>query len=342
MRDKNRCSLNSANLAIIGALDDFYDVYIQIQNIYNNQRDMFTTNHGEKRTLWPDTWDNMCKKDVRAVCEPLMNRYLPVFVDGHSRIFANAHGFAAFSFLRIKSNDRTTHPIHVKIQMISFEEFLAEFQFAVTRIIHRRIIRDLPKYDFERLFEEVNNHIVSYAQEKNLVQICPAENLEQTNEVLYIYENLQSIACSKYGHNIEVSTFVADFAMGSGKIVLPVHFCVQCKKYFIGRITLSLFENTYGKLLIRKRQYSENADKYADLNEESLLHQLGYNVSDGRTDMERQRLLVTLLNKQKITYLDIVKTIESNIRLSGHKPQAVTKWKRDLTGLEYGLLFSRN
>lgn len=93
---------------------------------------------------------------------------------------------------------------------------------------------------------------------------------------------------------------------------------------------MKLFEKNYGKLLIEKRKLTDAGDTFSAFNPESRLFQLGYNVSDNRTDTERQQLLVALLENKKITYLDIVKCIEQNIRIHTNKPLAMAKWKRDL------------
>lgn len=117
---------------------------------------------------------------------------------------------------------------------------------------------------------------------------------------------------------------------GAERIALPVHYCNQCGKFFIGEITLKLFEKNYGKFLVNKRKLTDAVDAFSAFNEESVLFQLGYNVSDNRTDAERQQFLAALLENQKITYLDMVRCIEQNIRIHTNRPLAIAKWERDL------------
>ena len=60
---------------------------------------------------------------------------------------------------------------------------------------------------------------------------------------------------------------------------------------------------------------SDEEDTFTGFKEESRLFQLGYNVSDGRPDAERQQLLLALLQKKKISYLEMVQCIELNLSL---------------------------
>lgn len=322
-------ALTPVNLAAIGAVDDFYDLYVSIKEIYTAQWEQFIETNGESKTLFWDQWNKLCKKEVRRACEPVMNRYLHIFADGYTKIFANAYGFQVFDFLNIKRQKGRS--LTFDMYFVSFADFLVQLQIAVTRIIHNWKLQDQPKYAFERIQEEINNHILAYVQNNTAVKMLPDEETAQvTQEVLYIYENLSSTNCYINKHPVNEDCFVADFAVGSGKIVLPVHYCQKCKKHFIGRTTLELFEKNYGKLLIQRKQLDETENLFASFNMESYLHQLGYNVSDGRTDRERQTYLVMLLKNNKITYWDMVRCIELNIRTHSNKPVAVEKWKKDL------------
>lgn len=331
MAQKFNWALTPSNVANIGAIDDFYDLYVSIQELYESQRSAFMQEYEGRRLLWPDVWDDLCKMKVRQMCEPIMNKYLCVFADEYTKIFANKYGFDQFSFLRTKVIDKPNQPGAIQVRIISFADFLIEIQYAITRIIHRWKTNSQPKHEFKRVCHEINDHVLSYIHEHTVVNILDEEDSTAiTNAILYIYENLSGISCYLKAHPIVAEKFVADFASGSGKLALPVHYCTKCSKYFIGKTTLALFEKNYGKLLIKRRALSIENDDFSGFNEESRLFQLGYNVSDGRSDAERQNLLVILLEKKYITYLDMTRCIELNIKLHHNKPVAVEKWKRDL------------
>ena len=55
-----------------------------------------------------------------------------------------------------------------------------------------------------------------------------------------------------------------------------------------------------------------------------------YNVSDGKSDEERQALLKYLLEKNYISYFEMARIIEWNISHAQNKPYALPKWKSDL------------
>lgn len=331
MAQKFKWALTPVNVAKIGAIDDFYDLYVAIQELYESQRSLFMEEYGNYRQLWPEKWDELCRVKVRRMCEPIMNKYICLFSDEYDKMFANSYGFQVFSFLHLKSVVSKNQPITIKSQIISFADFLIEFQLAISRIIYRRKTKTQPKYKYERVEQEINDHVFLYVQEHTILDILPKNEPNLiTNAILYVYESLSGTSCYLKTHHIVAEKFVADFASGSGKIALPVHYCTKCNKYFIGKTTLSLFEKNYGKLLIKRRALSVENDDFSGFNVESRLYQLGYNVSDGCSDAERQLLLTTLLDKNYITYLDMTRCIEFNIKIHHDKPVAVEKWKKDL------------
>ncbi|MBE6926933.1 MAG: hypothetical protein E7467_00340 [Ruminococcaceae bacterium] len=315
-------------MAAIGAIDDFYDLYVQVQKIYEEHKESCS---GTMKHLWPDKLDEVCRKDVRKACEPLMNQYLHVFADGYDKIFANAYGFATFSFYNIKGISRADQPGKLVCREISFAEFLIEFQFAVSRVIHSWKTKTQPKYEFDRLYKEINDRVLAYISSNTIVAVLQDEDSTPvTNAILYIYQNLTSTNCYINKHPISETRFIASNTTETERIALPVHYCSKCDKHFIGEITLKLFEKKYGTFLVEKRKLTDADNAFSAFNEESRLFQLGYNVSDNRTDAERQRLLVTLLEKNMMTYFDMVRCIENNIRLHPNRPTAIAKWKRDL------------
>ena len=109
------------------------------------------------------------------------------------------------------------------------------------------------------------------------------------------------------------------------------------KKLLKGEGNINEYEKIYGKMLIMKRKYSEAIDKentFEGFNVESPLHQYGYNVrADGLSELERQKLLIGLIETKRLTYLEICRTIEQSINLLQNSPQyaqAVLKWRKDL------------
>lgn len=332
MASSTKLALNASNLAVLGALDDFYDAYCMIEAIYDKHKEQFYEQNDADKTLWPMDLDKMARKEVRVLCEPLINQYLYLFTQDEKHIFATAYGFQIFSFLHV-----TAIPEQMKFDFryVSFKEFLEYLQTVVARILHNRIIRDKPKYAFERLTVEIDNRINSIAKEKASTCKINATCVEAaTAAPLYLFDVLSSTQCYRQNHPVVPARFVADFANGNGQLILPVHYCNYCNKYFIGTKTLAQFEKDYGKVIVERRKMTDDGDVFSGFRTESKLHQLGYNVIDGNmSEEERRRLLVYLLDHNRISYLDMCSTIEQSIRLfeNSYRHQlAVSKWKSDL------------
>lgn len=325
-------ALNPSNLAVFGALDDFYDVYCAIESVYDKHRRLFAEQNGPEKLLWPMDLDSMARKEVRHLCDPVINKYLYLFTLERESIFATAYGFRAFSYLNVS---HVPKKLKLNIKYISFSEFLEYIQLVVTRILHNWIVKEKPKYAFERLASEINARIESLARAKaSACKVNPSSSSPVTTAPLYLFDVLSSTLCYRNNHPVVPARFVADLANGTGQLILPVHYCNYCGKYFIGTKTLAQFEKDYGKVIVDRRKMSDDDDGFSSFRAESKLHQLGYNVIDGNmSEEDRRKLLVYLLDHKRITYLEICSTIEQNIRLfqfSYRHQLAVTKWKSDL------------
>ena len=326
---KDEWKLTPLALASIGAIDDFYDLYAEVQRIYaivwNEQFEV----RGTSNNYFPEFWDRDARKRVKNACIPIIKKHGTLFLGEKNTkpLFINAEGFKPFSFLKV-----TIRPeFDISVEFKSFADFLIEIQFAVVRSLFIRRGKDNPDLAFGVVFDEINYNITKYTEDHSLVRISPiSDHAEQDIcPVLYIYENLSSVGCRLKGHLIVPTTCVVNFLSGNGEIILPVHYCEDCRKYFIGKTTLKLFEKTYGKFRIKKKKIDANEDPF-NLNKESILFQLGYNVSDGRSEMERQKLLAFLLESRSVSYLEMVRCIEFNIQMHTNHKEAIVKWKRDL------------
>lgn len=344
MSDRFKWALSPTNLALLGALDDFYDVYCSIIDIYNEHANCYYDENGKEKTLTPWALDNLARRDVRKACEPLLNKHLHIFSEKYNRIFANAYGFSAFSFFCVPLSPTNDFVF----KQISFSAFLVEIERAVIRIIYRWKSKETPCYDLENLAKEINSHIENLAKNKRKEYLeNSTEQKATTNATLFLFDRLSSTRCYKSNHPVMPKSFVADLINDRGKIALPVHYCNYCKKYFIGKKTLSLFEKTYGKLFVEKRMACELDNDFTNFRTESKLHRLGYNVIEGdMTKEERQKRLIYLLEHNKISYLEICSTIEQNILMfknSYRHAYAITKWQEDLKFIgDYILATKRN
>lgn len=323
--------LNAYNLAILGALDDFYDVYCTIEFAFEEMiNEYFKTNTYRNLTII-DELNSYTRKIAKKLCEPLFNKYTHLFTDHSGKLHANAYGFQSFRFTYIN----TDVYLRIQIKHISFSMFLNQLQNIIALILHKRIVHEKFYYKIEDSYSDINNRIKSIVSNRTASLLnTNNSHIFTTNEILYIFQTLSSTSCYKNNHPVVPSRFIADFSDGSGKIMLPVHFCYHCQKYFIGKITLSLFEKRFGKFIVQKRRYEEAENSFDNYRLESKLHELGYNVINGEmSDNERQNLLIFLLEHDRISYLEMSSTIEQNITLfrNSYRHQlAVLKWERDL------------
>jgi len=328
-------AFNASNLALLGALDDFYDAYCQIRDLYDAKITECLQELPEGKLLWPDTVDRLLQTSVRKICEPIINKHLDLFTGYPNHIFCTAYGFKTFSFYKLDTPPEDRVRLVLKFKHISFSEFLKEIEFATTRILYNWVKKNVTKYhSLEKMCADIDERIDAKAAKKLRDYRISAITEAPTDAILYLFDNLSSTACYQKNHPIVPAHFVADMVDGSGQVILPVHYCNYCNKYFIGTKTLALFEKCFGKFVVQKKFLAEDSSGFSSFRQESLLHQLGYNVIDGNMgDLDRQNLLAYLLDHGKISYVEICVTIEQNIRLfqNSYRHQlAIAKWKSDL------------
>lgn len=314
---KKWSALTPSNLAILGALDDFYRAYKQCLEAMENSIDR----------------QNQCIKQYRKICEPLLQQYTSLFTALPDRkLHANAFGFANFTmsyFERDKSR-----MLAVVCKAITFTSFLEQIHFAVIKIISRWNNQLQPSYVFNKVEEETNQRILGLVEkQKHRMTLCKSEYIVPTQSPLYLIGNLYGTRCYKEKHKVETRIFGADLYESGEILQIPAHFCTCCKKYFIGKTSFSLLEDFFGWLLVEKRSLSDDAC-FDSFQWESKLHRLGYNVIDGQMcERERRDHLLQILESGKLSYHDICASIEQDINLfqnSLHHQLAVQKWKDDL------------
>ena len=159
------------------------------------------------------------------------------------------------------------------------------------------------------------------------------EPLGVLKEMIIVFENLSAISCNLNSHVVE-SVRVPVPLLGSPELVmLPIHHCTTCDRYFIGCETLKLYEKLYGRLFIRAIREGADSAEFAFFNE-SELHRTGYSVrKDGMATEERQAFLLKLIDNQIMNRFSICRDIEKSIKIFKNRPEyaaAVAKWKEDL------------
>lgn len=337
IRNTKKCVLTPERLLYLGAYDDFYNAYERIDELYSDKYDELRRMNRGLDAL--SMLDESMRKDVRQVCQPLIQNYINFFSPEITKIYANAHGFANFSFLYAEKVKKGI----IEVRHIDFARFLYELEYAVIRIFSRWEDKENFESKYEQVRKETQHHILTTAIEAR--KRCEVQrNIDATDRPLFIYDALNRTSCYQYNHPVVAAGYYADVEGLDHPLLLPVHYCVLCKKYFMGKRSLALFEKKYGTLCAQKRYDLIKNDALFGLQSESKLHALGYNVIEGKmSEADRQKLLISLLESNRITYLEMCATIEQNITMfqnSYRHITAVQKWMADLKYLGQHILMS--
>lgn len=330
-----KCALTSKNLAILGALDDFYGLYFKIYSEFTEAMVEFTKMQMEKTGepydgsiqfhLTPEMENNARKHFI-----PVLNRNVGLFTNEYETFMANKSEFRNFPYYIIRGYSYC---------YATFQEFCQAVEQIYIDMIYKWKKQINPNVRIEDIENQVNTRlqILTAIKEKEIFSENQVDEQVSGDETLYLVEALPMISCYQQKHDIVARKYQAKLFNGTGTIILPTHYCTACKKYFIGDKTLKEYENQYGKILVRRQKYltqKQQESVFDKFDPESRLHQYGYNVkADGMTDLERQRILIALIESKRVTYYEICRTIEQCINLfqsQAKYSQAVTKWKRDL------------
>ena len=322
-------AMTESNMAYLGILDELFDLYNCICDVFEAEYKKTGKELGELNT-YDFSVEQCVKRQYRKLFEDFFKKYSYLFIDPPGRIHASAWLFESYSIIHIEVKD----PLIFKARFESFGSFLRNIQELALRFILRQERKQKPLCDRDDVKKKINDHIwaeVTKAVDK--IRIPISSNVDLSEQPLYIFDSLSSTSCSRNNHPVLAAPFYANKIDGTGVIALPTHYCSLCDKYLIGRITLNLYDKSFGKVLVERRNADEDED-FSSFQLESRLHQFGYNVIDGElSESERQNLLLSLLQNKKMDYFSICKTIEQNIVLFRSNPKfqlAILKWRRDL------------
>lgn len=332
----DKYALTKQRLAMLGALDDFYQLYVDvydfiIQQMINYSKSVFKNRNqnyaGEILFYFPDS----IKPRLRKLFEPLLNKYIYIFTNEFDRIFASAYAFNYFPFF-------FTHGS--KYVASTFDDFCKSIEDVYINTFFKWKLSKNPTITKKTVFKLVNTRIqiLTVLEQKKILLPSISACSSPQNNILWVMSSLSSTMCYKQKHSIVPKSYIAPLMDSSNCITLPVHYCETCCKYFIGDKTLREYEKHYGKVLVTKQRYKDssasNTTFFSNFNPESTLHQYGYNVrSNGLTESVRRNLLINLIEKDQLSYHEICRTIEQSISLFQGNPQytqAISKWKSDL------------
>lgn len=322
--------LNPTSAAIIGINDELMALYQNIKSIYDEVAEELEATH-PNRTIWPDTVEIAAYGKVKKAIDNLLPRITPAFTDEYASLHPNELAMKAFNFFNVKH----TKPLTLQISYISYVDFLREMQDFVVRVILQRKRYTLPKIPYERVECNVIRHINAILEktQENKVITDDSRAPEVLKGMIIVFENLSAISCNLNNHIVESVAVPVPLLTSSALIMLPIHHCITCGRYFIGSETLKIYERLYGRLFIRTVREGADPSELAFFGE-SELHRTGYNVrKDGMTKIERQAFLSKLISDKVMCKFDICRDIEKAIKIFDGRTEyadAVAKWKDDL------------
>jgi len=357
-------ALTSENLAMDGTVEQFYELY---SFIYDTYIDCIR----QSGNFMPDPYcfDRSVLGIIIKPFEKLVSRRIKLFTREYNYIRLSFDDFKYFSFfdkekeqhfkwkaefyLSHKNRALTKEELlyckedngdfHFEKTAIGFEKFLVVLKLVVARAIYRiKKSEGIECTPFE-IRDWVESAIeVRMRRRREECKVHLATTIPPTDATLYLFESLNSTRCKRWNHNVVPKTFCAGLEDGVKTVMLPVHYCTECKKYMMGTISYRIFIDRFGKFTQLINKSESLFDEPWGIDGESKLHSLGYTVVEGKfSSIERQKMLERFLDSNQISFFEMVSTIEQNIRLfsgQGRFYRAVQKWKDDLKHIsEYEL-----
>lgn len=322
----SNCELTVKNLACIGLLDDFYQLYFDIETVY-------CTEFEQTKSVDKVQTNTMGK--IRKLIDTFLSQTTYVFTKEYDKLHPNADAMKiTMRFLDVKPYIKTSHKhmMGFEVRMESIKRFLEIFEIMIADILVRRKSHDGVYISPDKAIEEINNNILLLAKNSAGENLLSSDTCNK--EKLIIFKSLSLISCNTKTHKVVPLWLSVSPINSNSTIKIPVHHCLTCGRIFIGKETLKVYENMYGKLLIKTVDESNVDTENYILAGESELHQYGYNVIHGKmSEDERHSLLIALIKENKMSEFEIKRDIENAIRIFDGRYSfalAIQKWKNDL------------
>ena len=325
--DEMKNIFNKQTLAQIGVLDEFYDLYMELGDIYF-QKHLEMLEKGIHLFQLRKYAISAVKKAVDKFLED--KAYL--FTDEYKYIHPNNETINALNFLEYKHGPLNKSAFKITIKAESFEAFIEEMYELATVIIYSRVLREKPRANIEYITHKVNDQFKKII-EQNTPKKLTHTNISPLVEVI-VFKSLTNISCNINEHTVINDRIEVSLIESKETVSLPVHRCIDCGRVFIGNETLKEYQKMYGKMLITAREESICNNELYGVFGESQLHRAGYNVVEGKTSQEQRRcLLDKLIESGSMSEFEICRDIINAINIFKNRigyEKAVSKWREDL------------
>lgn len=195
----NKWALTPARLALLGILDDFYQMYLDVEREVESQGKEY---NGRIHYFFLDE----TKKQVQKLCEPIMNKHSCVFSNKFEQIFIGKREIDNFTFFD-----------SVKYGRATFSEFCKAIEKAyIDTFFYSADNSQIPDFTAAKLIND-RIQILAYLKEKERLLPIESKNAQQdTDEPLYMIDALSSTICYKEKHPVEPKSYIASLADKSG------------------------------------------------------------------------------------------------------------------------------
>lgn len=318
----------------IGAFEETHDLYECLLDVCNSAKCKFLEERGIEALKWPGQWEVLVTKVYRDKLDDYIFKYGHIFSEEFPRLHTNNHSMRGFSMLNWSAMN-ILEPN--KYRYITFREFLYKLSFVIVYCIGERIWRKKPKMPLEVIWEKTEQRVLDISERMGLEKYrVGSDKMVRQNSEVYSYRRLSLLSCNQKKHRVIPKLLAVQALLTQTRVLIPVHHCETCNRTFIGEETLKFYENRFGKLAVcvTHDTSANSTGAYGELNSESLLHKLGYNVVEGElSQTERRKFLIYLIEGKKISFFQACRDIENAIKIFEYRPtyrRAVQRWREDL------------
>lgn len=349
-------SLSLLNLALDGSLDLFVDLYKHTYDAYLGEllevpwyiHDQRNFNSIMIPKVLPE-FDSLAFKRLRLFTTKVKKiqlyphhfKYFDFFSPErikefqfhklHNQMWKNC-GFDSYDIRYLEHNNEL---FEFQETVVDLQEFVTLFKKVIGVAIYEEMLKENTAYSVFDARKDMDARISERMKMRRNECIVPNSRASlPTPEPLVVFDSLNNTGCKINHHSVASKKYYAKHIDGKNTIALPVHYCKTCNRHMIGSLSLSLFKEYCGEFIAQIIEDIPGCRSGWRGGSESKLHQMGYNVINGKlTAAERQCILISIVETKHLTWFEVIATIEQNIRIFENNPRmqaAVKKWRNDL------------
>jgi len=194
--------------------DETYALYCELDEIYQNAYRDFLELNSSGKSLWPNNLDGISRPLIRKALDKYLVKNTFLFTQEFGKIHPTTPALNCFSIL----DSKIAKPLTIPVKIISFSSFLSEMEMFVFRILFNRKRYTLPKIDSERVFAELEQHIITVSEQyRYKVRELPESPKDIIESELIVFESLSLISCNQQHHTVDPAKYYAELLDGTDR-----------------------------------------------------------------------------------------------------------------------------